>query len=156
MARPIKYKTEQDRLEAAKKTGALIQEIKKTSGKTYEQISRELYAYPLTPRRLVISESMLRQYASGHKPMGAKRLTDLAEVAYELGWGGKVCTNTLAFDNYDYQQRFKHINELIRSGEEKLDNDLIRSLQAYIAFDRSENYVRRKFEEAMGKLEFDY
>ena len=92
MARPIKYPTGQDKIEAAQPTRNLIQEIKTTSGKTYAEISAALNAYPLQPYRLAISEATLKKYASGNSPMGKQRMTNVAKVAFSLGW--------LSLENY--------------------------------------------------------
>jgi hypothetical protein len=107
MARPTKYLTGQDKIEAAQPTRNLVKEIKSNSGLTYAAMSAALNAYPLQPLRLVISEALLRQYAIGQKPMGERRMAGVAMVALSLGW--LSVENYWAYDaGYDLAVRQAH------------------------------------------------
>ena len=106
MARPIKYLTGQDKIEAAQRTCNLIREIKSHSGLTYAEISAALNAYPLE-HKLLIKDNLLRQYATGKKPMGDLRMAGVATVALGLGWLN--VENYWAYDaGYDLAVRQVH------------------------------------------------
>ena len=106
MARPIKYKNDEERVDAARRTADVIREIKANSGLTDVGFSEFLANH-----KIIVGGDMLRQYASANKPIGARRLTEIAQAAYSEGWASDKCFKVLMFYNYDYE---KNLNSLSR------------------------------------------
>ena len=84
----------------------MIREIKANSGLTYVGFSEFLANH-----KIIVGDDMLRQYASANKPIGARRLTEIAQAAYSEGWASDKCFKVLMFYNYDYE---KNLNSLSR------------------------------------------
>ncbi len=106
MGRPKKYHSDADRLDAATLAADVIHEIKETSGLTYVELSAFLEKH-----KIIIGEGMLRQHASGKKPIGARRLTQLAEFAVLEKLAGDKCWEAFLFHNYDHVKNINAINK---------------------------------------------
>ena len=104
MARPIKYQNDGERVEAARRTADVIHEIKANSGLTYVGLSEFLANH-----KIIVGDDMLRQYASANKPIGARRLTEIAQAAHSEGWAGDKCIKVLMFNNYDYEENLNSL-----------------------------------------------
>jgi len=104
MGRPKKYHSDADRLDAAKLAADVIHEIKAASGLTYAELS-----VFLKNQKIIIGADMLRQYACGKKPIGARLLTEIAAVAISEKLAGDKCWEAFLFHNYDH---VKNINAI--------------------------------------------
>jgi len=111
MARPVKYKNEQEFDAAAERTAGVIREIKGSRKWTYEELSNRLAEH-----RLIIHSSILRSYSSGIKPVGEARLHRLAEIAVAEGWAGEKCMQVWLFNNPEHQRSLKKLNSALVKG----------------------------------------
>jgi hypothetical protein len=103
MTKPRKYFDDNEMFLAAGESQKLVKEVVADSGLTLSALSAEMRA-----RGLSISDGMLRQYASGQKPMGVQRKHEFALIAYyELACKGERVINTLTFDNPEYLDTMK-------------------------------------------------
>lgn len=144
MARPIKYKTANDRADAARRSADVIKEIKGKSGLTYVELSRRLAEH-----RIIMNAAMLRQYACAKKPIGERRLTELAEVAYGIGWSGDKCVEILFFHNYDHHQSIKDIRKDFERYKELLERRLLLLIKELAEAGHSRQHVRNLVENAI-------
>lgn len=152
MARPIKYKTANDKIDAARRAADVIKEIKGKSGLTYVELSKRLKQHGI-----VISDAMLRQYACARKPVGERLLTKLAEVAYGIGWSGDKCVEVLFFHNYEYSQSLKEFQKGFARYKELLERRLFLTIKELADTGYSGQHVRNLVKDALEKLvnEFD-
>lgn len=119
MARPIKYRNDEERLEAARRTADVLHEIKANSGLTYVGLSAFLANH-----KIIVGDDMLRQYASANKPIGARRLTEIAQAACSEGWAGDKCFDVLMFHNYDYVKSIKSLSRDVLRNRQLLGDRL--------------------------------
>lgn len=104
MARPTLYRAESDRKAAGQRTANVVREVKETSGLTYRELSDWLELH-----HIIVSEGMLRQHGSGKKIMGARRLSQVVNAAYDEGWAGDHCLEELMFYDYDNAQALESL-----------------------------------------------
>ena len=147
MARPIKYKTANDRTDAARRSADVIKEIKEKSGLTYIELSRQLAEH-----RIIMNAAMLRQYACAKKPIGERRLTELAEVAFGIGWGGDKCVEILFFHNYEHSQSLKELQKDFEHYKELLERRLFLTIKELAETGCSGQHVQNLVKDALKKL----
>lgn len=136
MARPVKYQSDEDRANAAQLSAAVIKEIKQSSGLAYPALSDFLARH-----RIIISDAMLRQYACARKPIGSRRLTELAELAYAEGWAGEKCMEVLLFHNYDHFNNIKAIQKDFGKYSKLLEKRILLCVKDMLAAGYSESQI---------------
>lgn len=104
-----------------------------------------------------MNAAMLRQYACAKKPIGERRLTELAEVAYGHGWGGDKCVEIIFFHNYEYSQSLKEFQKGFARYKELLERRLFLTIKELAETGCSGQYVQDLVKDALEKLvnEFD-
>lgn len=154
MPRPKKYKSEKDLLEAITRTRDLVLDIKKTCGLTYAEIAQHLSAYPLKPRRVVVSEPMLRQYSSGQKPMGDDRFGSIAEAAFFSGLGGDKCLQYMLFHNPSHNQAIRTMNNRLERERELREKRLEKAIEAFSVAGYTEGELGELIMQIVSRLQF--
>lgn len=144
MARPIKYKTANDRIDAARRAADVIKEVKGKSGLTYVELSKRLKQHGI-----IISDAMLRQYACARKPIGERLLTKLAEVAYEIGWSGDKCVEILFLHNFEHRKSMNDLQKDFARYKGLLERRLFLSIKELAEAGYSMHHVHNMVENAI-------
>lgn len=137
MARPVKYKNDEEWAKAAKLSSDVILEIKEKSGLTYPALSALLGEH-----RIIISDSMLRQYACARKPIGQRRLSELAEIAYLEGLAGDRCMEVLVFHHFEHSNSLKSIQKDFEQYKRLLEKRLFQCIKELVEVGATTDQVR--------------
>lgn len=148
MGRPIKYKSDEERVDAARRTADVIHEIKAKSGLTYVGLSKYLENH-----KIYVGNDMLRQYASANKPIGARLLTKIAQAAHSEGWAGDQCIQVLMFHNYDNEKNLSSLSRDVMRNRQLLADRLSSTVEELAVSGVSAARIRQMVDEALLQAE---